>query len=142
MAHLPVCVNKDAHRREWSRLATELPAKVISLRDRYNAVLLNLSLTGAQVHVRRVAAACEIPDLSGEVLLQWLNYEAFGRFIWQYQTSDGTWGGINFDNRLTPAMLIATRDQHDLTCNDGGIAGIEQREVAQWVSGTNHTLRW
>lgn len=106
-----------------------------------NAVLLDLSLTGAQVHVRRVSLTCAPPHIAGEVLLQWCGFEAFGNVVWQHKGSEATWAGISFDALLDPALVIATRDQHDQISEDGGLRAIERAEVREWVRGIGNARR-
>ncbi|MCL4671825.1 MAG: PilZ domain-containing protein [Sphingomonadaceae bacterium] len=130
------------HRRERSRLATQLPVQLTSLGSRQRGILLDLSLTGAQVFVSRISLTCEPPDLRGDMMLQWCNYEAFGRVIWQHRDTDGSWAGIKFDRVLTPSVVIGTRDQQDEISRQGGLEYLHRREVRDWVTGSESSQRF
>lgn len=58
-----------------------------------------------------------------EVLLRWGPHEAFGTIVWD---RDGL-RGVQFDQALPAAVLIATRDMQDA-------GGLNRDEVAEWVA--------
>ncbi len=113
-----------AGRRSRSRLRVRLPARVITRTQTGQAILADLSLTGA-----KVSTDAEL-KLGGEVVLEWGRFEAFGEVVW----IRGQYCGISFFDMIEPAVLIATRDLDDRSHlpRDRDML----REVAQgWVKG-------
>ncbi len=124
------------HRRERSRLATSLPARITTLHGTRSATLVDISLTGA-----RIVAPTDLPIFRedspcSDVLLEWSVFEAFGSLVW---SSPERWDGeigMQFDRLLSPAVLIATRDLQDEYVRLGGTSN-ELRESARgWVEGS------
>ncbi len=91
-------------RRRDSRLRLGVPAQLITLSGQSSASLCDLSQSGAHVRAKGVLERGE------DAVLTWLGFEAFGRIVW---AGDGE-AGLEFDELLAPAILIATRDQVDL----------------------------
>lgn len=90
-------------RRSESRLRVRQGAKVITLGGAKGAVLLDVAQRGARI-------ATDLPLRPGnELVLQWLDFEAFGRVIW---AGDGEYGIALYDE-LPPKVLYATRDRDD-----------------------------
>lgn len=113
-----------AGRRGRSRLRVRLPARVVTRTQTGQAILADLSLTGA-----KISTDAEL-KLGGEVVLEWGKFEAFGEVVWVR----GQYYGISFIDMIAPAVLIATRDLDDAAHlpRDRDML----REVAQsWVKG-------
>ena len=114
----------NAGRRGRSRLRVRLPARIITRTQTAQAILADLSLTGA-----KVSTTAEL-KLGGEVVLEWGKFEAFGEVVW----IRGQYCGISFFDMIAPPVLIATRDLDDTSHlpRDSDML----REVAQgWVKG-------
>ena len=87
-------------RRRDCRLRLTIPARVETIHGNYLAVLLDLSQSGAHFRVDEPLGS------GGDALLLWLGFEGFGRIVW----STTHHAGLEFDEMLPPATLIATRD--------------------------------
>lgn len=113
-----------AGRRARSRLRLSVPARIETTFDRFEAVLLDISLTGA-----RIAVTDELAP-GRDLVLSWSSHEAFGQVVW----ANGATCGLRFYRPLAPAALIATRDVHDgrIPDPDGAIA---RRFARDWVEG-------
>ncbi|TIX50631.1 PilZ domain-containing protein [Alteraurantiacibacter aquimixticola] len=86
-------------RRTNSRLHTEIPAQLITLRANPRMNLRDLSRTGAHIE-------CDEALVRGEdVVLNWLEFEAFGRVVWTL----GKQAGVEFDEPLDPEVVTGTR---------------------------------
>jgi hypothetical protein len=57
--------------------------------------------------------------------MQWSGHEAFGTIVWQREE----FYGIEFDEPVRGAVLVATRQMQDV----GGMTG---DEIAQWTAKT------
>ena len=90
-------------RRRDSRLRVAIPAQLILLGGQARAQLRDLSQSGA-----RFWLGAEI-DLGREGVLTWLEFEAFGRFVWQRNS----FGAMEFDEPLAVEVLIKTREKLD-----------------------------
>ena len=109
-------------RRGRSRLRVRMHVRVITLFGTHNTVLLDLSLTGARIR------ACADMAAGQEVLLAWGTYEAFGTIIWR---SDGMCG-IGFEELISPASLVSTRDLEHLPSD----RELDRGAARDWVQGT------
>lgn len=90
-------------RRSCSRLRTRLPARVISRDATEQAVLHDLSASGARLSVfsHVEVGAC--------LVLRCQGFEAFGEVVW---SEDGQIG-LQFDTELNRKILQATRELYD-----------------------------
>jgi hypothetical protein len=111
-------------RRANSRLRVRLPAKIVTLHGEYPVILADLGYFGARV------SGAEPPRQGAEVILQWGQFEAFGRVSW---VGPRTFG-IAFFDPVPPKVLIATRDM-----DDAGRAPSEKEQARNfarvWASG-------
>lgn len=90
-------------RRRDARLRVGIPAQIITLFGQQVVNLIDLSQSGA-----RVMAPSPIAR-TGDAVLYWMKYEAFGRIVWAHHNE----AGIEFDELLPEALLIQTRDAVD-----------------------------
>ena len=90
-------------RRRDSRLRLHLPARIITIHGNWQAQLLDLSQSGAHLEVS------ERLMKGGDAVLNWLQFEAFGRIVW----TTATQVGMEFDELIAPATLVVTRDLAD-----------------------------
>lgn len=104
-------------RRGESRLRLRLPAFAIVHSGTMRVILCDLSQRGAKVF-----SNTNLPH-NRDVVLRWGNHEAFGTIVWH---RDGL-HGVQFDEPLAAADLIATRDMQDAS-------GMNRNEVADWVA--------
>ena len=111
-------------RRKRSRLRARLAAKLVTLDGSRNTVLLDLSLTGARIK----AAPNLCPGREG--VLSWSCHEAFGTIVW---VAHGLCG-MEFDEPLDPAVLLATRDL-DATSRLPSDRDLERNLLREWVDG-------
>ncbi|MCR2833028.1 PilZ domain-containing protein [Parerythrobacter lacustris] len=129
-------LSETPHRRERSRLATHLPARVTTLHETRTATLVDISLTGARLLAPSDLAIFRGIGLGCDVLLEWSGFEAFGTIVW---SSAGRWDGelgMAFDRMIASTVLIATRDMQDEYVRLGG-TGHDLRESARnWVEGS------
>ena len=100
-----------AGRRIRSRLRTRLPARLTTIYGTYSALLLDLSLTGGRIRLSNRHGIVETPSVGSALVLEWCGFDAFGDVAWV----DADTIGIVFDQIITPATLIATRDLEDGT---------------------------
>ena len=115
-------------RRSQSRLRVRLPARLTTLDGTVNAILTDLSISGAKL--------ANLPALpvGKEALLQWNGHEAFGRVSWSH---DGLCG-LRFADPVAPEVLFATRDLDDAAHLPGErvVAQARARGIARdWVMG-------
>ena len=100
-------MSPEAHnqigRRRDSRLRLHIPARIVTIHGQYKAQLLDLSQSGAHLAVEQQLMK------GGDAVLTWLEYEAFGRIVWAASTQIG----MEFEELITPATLVATRDLAD-----------------------------
>ena len=118
-------------RRMRSRLATRLPATLVTLFGSLPAILLDISLTGARCLVTNNRGITNPLRTGKEVVLEWGQFDAFGTIIWE---GDGLCG-IQFDPIISPSVLIATRDIHDDFVQQGGLKYLAADSVRDWVEG-------
>lgn len=104
-------------KRGASRLRLRLPAFADMHSGTVRVVLCDISLGGAKVFTHGAL------PVAREVLLRWGPHEAFGTIVWE---RDGL-RGVQFDQLLPAAVLIATRDLQDA-------GGLNRDEVAEWVA--------
>lgn len=109
--------------RSASRLKTRLPARLITLEGELHVVLLDLSCTGAGL--RRTAL-----PLTGEAVLQWFGYEAFGTIRW----SESGQCGVEFEQPIPYAWVIATRN-HDAAERLPDDHELNRQQARDWVAG-------
>lgn len=111
-------------RRRDSRLRLRIPAKIETTFGTLPVTLLDLSQSGAHVFSTEPLAT------TGDAVLTWLHYEAFGRIVWFC----GPQAGLEFDKLLAPSTLLTTRDIGEQT-----IAREERRETFEaaraWYNG-------
>ena len=87
-------------RRISPRLRVQLPVQLITLEGQGQAVLENISLTGARI-------ACAMSLRNGmSCLLRLGEIELFGDIAWQV----GDRAGLLFEEELSPQQLIALRN--------------------------------
>lgn len=133
MSRLPDISREIVSRRGRSRLKTCLCAKVISLFGIARVELIDISLTGAKLRFASDHRLVEGMRQGETVVLQWDRFEAMGQVIW----IDGDRFGIEFDELVRPAALIATRDRNDELQLEGGRLA-ESRILAQnWAKGVS-----
>ena len=123
------------HRRKWSRLTTDLPARATTLFEIRHGTLLDLSLGGAKVFLPARPFTREVPRLVGEVLIEWCGFESLGRAVWQMTTRAGACAGVQFHPDLLPAAIIATRDRQDLMQAQGGPEMVLRYRAREWIEG-------
>lgn len=102
-----------------------LPARVVTLSDTHNAILIDLSLLGAKA---RVDATLRI---GSEVVLEWNGHEAFGQVVWCQRG----FCGIAFFEAISPDLLLATRELNE-TAQLPQDREIVRQTARQWVEGT------
>ena len=90
-------------RRRDSRLRLHLPARITTIHGKWQAQLLDLSQSGAHLEV------AERLMKGGDAVLNWLQFEAFGRIVW----ATATQVGLEFDELIAPDTLVITRDLAD-----------------------------
>lgn len=123
------------HRRRWSRLTTDLPARATTLFDTRPATLLDISLGGAKVFIPAASHSRERPELVGEVLIEWCGFEGLGRAVWQVATPTGACAGVRFDPALQPPVVIATRNRQDEFRAQGGPETVLRYHARKWSEG-------
>lgn len=96
----------SAGRRRHSRLRVHLSAKLITLDGTLSTTLLNLSYSGAKLLLGTNAIR-----RGSSTVLTWGTFEAFCTVAWVA----GGHCGLDFDEPLSPQVLIATRDLADTT---------------------------
>ena len=90
-------------RRRDSRLRLHLPARITTIHGKWQAQLLDLSQSGAHLEV------AERLLKGSDAVLNWLQFEAFGRIVW----TTATQVGMEFDELIAPTTLVTTRDLAD-----------------------------
>lgn len=106
-----------AGRRISPRLRVQLPVQIITLEGQGQAVLENISLTGARF-------ASDLPVRIGmSCLLRLQRIELFGDITWQ---ANGR-AGLIFDEELSPGQLVALRDLD--------LSPAERTERLDWARG-------
>lgn len=103
----------------------------MTLTDSRKAILLDLSLTGARLCMLNQFQSADAPKNGAEAVLEWEAGEAFGSIVW----SEGEVFALEFDELLSPADLIATRDLHDRLVALGGLQYLEGQIARKWVEG-------
>ncbi len=96
-------------RRGRSRLRTRLPARLITVNGQHEALLADISLTGAQVLVVNRRGIAEPLRQGQDAVLQWNGFEAFGTIAW----AESDQCGIAFEDMLSPQTVLDTRDAQD-----------------------------
>lgn len=90
----------DYGKRRTSRLRVKLPAKAILLDGEFRVALHDLSQNGARI------GHDKLPQLCGEVLLEWCGFEAFGRVVW----SKPGLSGVSFYDPIPNNWVLLTRN--------------------------------
>lgn len=90
----------DYGKRRNSRLRVRLPAKAVLLDGEFRVALHDLSQNGARIGHEK------LPQLRGDVLLEWCGFEAFGRVVW----SKPALSGIAFYDAIPNAWVLLTRN--------------------------------
>lgn len=116
-------------RRGRSRLKTCVTANVMSLFGSLAAELQDISLTGAHLKITNPRMVSEPIKPGHSLLVCWGAFEAMGKVVWV----EGESLGVEFDEIVTPATLIATRDMSDELAKDGGAQSHLRRQVREWV---------
>ncbi|MCJ2181761.1 PilZ domain-containing protein [Novosphingobium sp. 1949] len=112
-------------RRRQSRLRVRLPATLETRAESHQAILADLSTTGARVlSDARLPAGCE-------VVLAWAGYEAFGEVIWCQHNQCG----IAFVETIRQDTVFATRAINDASQLPDDRA-LLKKIAAQWVQGS------
>lgn len=87
------------NRRRYQRVDAERQLILISVANRIDGVMQNLSRHGARVSLR------DVPPRHGrDVLLRWGPHEVFGHVVW----SSGSDAGIAFHKPMSPDDLVDT----------------------------------
>lgn len=113
-----------AGRRAHSRLRVRLAARLTTLDGMSRAILTDLSFGGAKLLIN-----CEVRP-GQQAVLTWHDFEAFGTVSWEH----GGMCGLDFDEFVAPAVLLATRDLDDadhLPSDRDLVRGIAR----EWVEG-------
>lgn len=131
----PHAIKLSPPRRQWSRLSTNLPARITTLHGSHSAILLDLSLTGARFQLPHLSYLD--PPLMPEqaIELQWDRYSAFGLVAWAGRGSDLTHAGLAFEQWITPKSLIDTRDLQDEFVRKGGFLELARNRAREWAQG-------
>lgn len=102
--------------RQQSRLTVHLPA-ILTTRDGTRRIMLkDLSTRGARFSMP------EELSVGQDVVIQWLNFEAFGEIYW---CVDGLYG-VAFARHISLADLVETRDR-----NACGMQPVEREIVSR-----------
>lgn len=118
-------------RRNRSRLRTMLPATITTINGLYRALLQDISLTGARVHITDRRGIVESLLPGQDAVLEWADFEAFGTLIWV----EGEACGLSFEEIVRPEILIQTRDLEDRYAAAGRSASDLRRTTKAWVEG-------
>lgn len=118
-------------RRKRSRLATRLPANLVTLFGSLPSILLDISLTGARCLLTNQRGNSNRLRTGKEVVLEWDQFDAFGSIVWE----DDWLCGVQFDPIIPPSVLVATRDIHDRFVQQGGLRIMAADFVREWVEG-------
>lgn len=113
---------RDTGRRSLARLRLGVPARLITLNGVHDALLDDLSLSGAQIRLS-----------DGEQfsigVLKWLDFDELVDVVWH----DGSTCGVKFEKHLPKGCILATRDAAPALLDDEARA----RSVAKrWIEGT------
>lgn len=125
-------------RRMRSRLATRLPATLVTLFGSLPVILLDISLTGARCLVTNNRGITNPLRTGKEVVLEWGQFDAFGTIIWE---GEGLCG-IQFDPIISPSVLVATRDIHDDFVQQGGLRHMAADPCANGSKGRRDSDLW
>lgn len=87
------------NRRQHQRVEAEQHLILISVANRTDGVMRDLSRHGARVTLRDAA-----PRSGRDVLLRWGSHEIFGQVVW----SEGVDAGIAFHKPIAPDELVET----------------------------------
>lgn len=90
-------IDSELIRRRHVRLKLGIPAVLLTLDERHEVRLVNLSQSGARVVLPR-------PKAVREGVLEWLDYDSFAVAVWQ----DGDEVGLEFDRPLPRQWLRET----------------------------------
>lgn len=90
-------VDSELIRRRHVRLRLGIPARFLTLDERFEVRLINLSQSGARVMLPGSGTV-------SEGVLEWLEYDTFAVAVWQ----EGEELGVEFDRPLPPQWLRAT----------------------------------
>lgn len=113
---------RDTGRRSLARLRLGVPARLITLNGVHDALLDDLSLSGAQIRLS-----------DGEQfsigVLKWLDFDELVDVVWH----DRSTCGVKFEKPLPKGCILATRDAAPALLDDEARA----RSVAKrWIEGT------
>jgi hypothetical protein len=86
-------------RRGKARLRLGIPAQLLSLHGRSRVTLLDLSETGARLRYDG--------EPVGDVVIEWLGYEAFGKVV----RRSGRELGVRFDEPIAERWVLDTRER-------------------------------
>ena len=114
-----------AGRRRRSRLRVRLPARLITLCETYNTILVDVSLLGAKVRVDAQLRQ------GSDAILEWNGHEAFGEVVWCQRG----FCGIAFFEAIPAGLLLATREL-DETAQLPQEQELVRQTARQWVEGT------
>ncbi len=104
-AHFPFGGRGQAPgRRQAARVRLALPAKVILITGHQPCQLDDLSQTGAQISMERLA-----PPIGGDVVLMVNGVEAFGTVVWR----QGNSFGLCFDEPMPMDDVVKLRGLND-----------------------------
>lgn len=90
-------VDSELIRRRHVRLRLGIPARFLTLDERLEVRLVNLSQSGARIVLPK-------PDTIREGVLEWLEFDTFAVAVWQ----EGEEVGLEFDRALPLQWLRAT----------------------------------
>ena len=91
-------------RRSQSRLRVRLPARLTTVSEIQNAMLLDLNMYGAKLALNHPV------KIGAEAVVEWSEFEAFGLVNWVR----GSQCGLEFIDPIPAKVLIATRDIDDV----------------------------
>jgi hypothetical protein len=111
-------------RRKAGRLRVELPAQLLTLDGHPKASLCDVSRSGARL---RPSVPLKVGD---EVVVYWLNFDAFGHVVW----AKDEFVGMEFYDPLDEDILLKTREIIDYGL-DPGEEGAAREAARNWYLG-------
>ncbi len=101
-----------------------LPARLVALDFNLTVTLRDLSKSGGRIE------RAGMPLKSCDVVLSWLEFEAFGQIMWSHSGETG----IGFYDPIPAQWLIATRDL-DQVDHRKDHRELQRRHAQDWVKG-------
>lgn len=94
-------------------------------------MLEDISLTGARVLITDRHGIDETPRAGASTVLEWFDYEVFGDVCWVAKDRLG----IRFDEMVSPAVLIRTREIEDEHLAPRQAAENMRNYMSDWAAG-------